>query len=156
MHLVVNLQFARPTTGRVTGTNWPRSRTLRQVTDTHRQVAAYWAAAEARDWDVFGSLIAADVVYEAPQTRERVRGWDAYLRFNTEGFPGDDWHLAVERIVAEGRFAASWIRMTDRDGSQPGLCFFEFDAEGLIAKITDFWPEPAELPASRAHLVERY
>jgi hypothetical protein len=29
-------------------------------------------------------------------------------------------------------------------------------AEGRIAKITDFWPEPTELPASRAHLVERY
>jgi len=27
---------------------------------------------------------------------------------------------------------------------------------GKIALITDFWPEPYELPASRAHLVERY
>ena len=26
----------------------------------------------------------------------------------------------------------------------------------LPAMITDFWPEPGELPASRAHLVERY
>jgi hypothetical protein len=25
-----------------------------------------------------------------------------------------------------------------------------------IALITDFWPKPYELPASRAHLVERY
>lgn len=28
--------------------------------------------------------------------------------------------------------------------------------DGKIALITDFWPEPYELPASRAHLVERY
>jgi len=25
-----------------------------------------------------------------------------------------------------------------------------------VTRITDFWPDPYELPASRAHLVERY
>jgi hypothetical protein len=38
----------------------------------------------------------------------------------------------------------------------PGLCFFDLDEDGRIARITDFWPAPAELPHSRAHLVERY
>jgi SnoaL-like domain len=125
------------------------------VTDTHELVAAYWAAAEARDWDAFGRLVAADVVYEAPQTRERVRGRAAYIRFNSEGFPGP-WHLTVQRIVAERRCAASWIQMSGSEGTYPGLCFFDIDHEGQIAKVTDFWPEPCELPAARAHLVERY
>jgi hypothetical protein len=53
----------------------------------HDVVAAYWAAAEARDWAAFGELVADD---------------------------------------------------------------------GRIAAITDFWPTSCELPASRAHLVERY
>ena len=78
--------------------------------DAHDVVTAYWAAAEARDWATFGALLAEDVVYEGPQARERVRGRDAYLRFNAEGFPGD-WHLQVQRIVGEGQHAASWIRM---------------------------------------------
>jgi SnoaL-like domain len=125
------------------------------VTRARRLVAAYWAAAEARDWDAFGSLVAADMVYEAPQTRERVRGRAAYVRFNAEGFPAD-WSLVVERIVAEERSAASWVQFSDPAGTYPGLCFFEIDDEGRIARITDFWPEPCELPASRAHLVERY
>jgi predicted ester cyclase len=125
------------------------------VTRSHEVVAAYWAAAETRDWDAFGSLLAAGVVYEGPQTRERVRGRAAYVRFNAEGFPGD-WHLTVERIVAEERSAASWIHFSDAGGTQHGLCFFEIDDAGLIARITDFWPDPYELPASRAHLVERY
>ena len=30
-------------------------------------VAAYWAAAEARDWDAFGTLVAEDVLYEVPK-----------------------------------------------------------------------------------------
>jgi len=125
------------------------------VTDTHEVVAAYWAAAEARDWDAFGSLLADDVVYEAPQTRERVRGRAAYIRFNNEGFSGQ-WHVTVQQIVAEPRRAASWIQMSEPDEAYPGLCFFEIGDDGRIAKITDFWPEPCGLPAARAHLVERY
>jgi ketosteroid isomerase-like protein len=125
------------------------------VEDAHAVVAAYWAAAEARDWATFGGLVSEDVVYEAPQTRERVRGRDAYVRFNAEGFPGQ-WHLTVERITGEGRHAASWIQMTESGDSYPGLCFFDLDERGQIARITDFWPTAAELPASRAHLVERY
>ena len=118
-------------------------------------VAAYWAAAEARDWDAFGRLLADDVLYEGPQTRERLRGRDAYIRFNVEGFPGD-WHLAVKRIVAGDGQAASWIEFTRANGTETGLCFFEFDDHGLIVRITDFWPDPYELPASRVRLVERY
>jgi ketosteroid isomerase-like protein len=123
--------------------------------EAHRVVAEYWAAAAARDWAAFGELIAEDVRYEAPQTRERVRGREAYLRFNAQGFPGG-WRLTVMRIVGADRHAASWIEMTEDGERYPGVCFFDLDPAGRIARITDFWPAPAELPASRAHLVERY
>lgn len=62
------------------------------MTDAHAVVASYWAAADARDWQSFGGLLADDVVYEGPQTRERVRARDAYVRFNVEGFPGEWQH----------------------------------------------------------------
>ena len=123
--------------------------------DAHQVVAAYWAAAEARDWDRFADLVADQIVYEAPQYRERVRGRTAYLRFNAEGFPGD-WHLKVERIIGEGRHAASWVEFDDAGDHYPGVCFFDFDDDGRIARITDFWPAPASVPEGRAHLVERY
>ncbi len=119
-------------------------------------VAAYWAAANDRDWTAFGDLLSEDVVYEGPQTRERVRGREPYVRFNVEGFPGD-WYLEVRRVVGDDLHAASWIQFTNADGTvQPGLCFFDLGDDGLIERITDFWPDPYELPASRAHLVERY
>jgi hypothetical protein len=119
-------------------------------------VTAYWTAAEARDWDAFGALVAEDVIYEVPQSRERVQGRAAYIRFNRDGFPGD-WHLRIVKIVGGERAAASWIEFTDEDGmTQPGLCFFEIDRDGRISRISDFWPEPYEPPAGRAHLVERY
>ena len=119
-------------------------------------VDAYWAAAEARDWDSFGALVRDDVLYESPEGRERVRGREAYLRFNSEGF-ATDWHLTVERIIAAGSEAATLIRMRYPDGrEQHGISFFELDENNLIARITDFWPVRYEIPASRAHLVERY
>jgi hypothetical protein len=126
------------------------------MTATGDVVAAYWAAAEARDWDRFGALVADDVVYEGPQSRERVRGRAAYVRFNADGFPGD-WHLAVERIVSGEQDAVSIIRFTYENGEQQqGLCFFDFGPDGLITRITDYWPELYEPPANRAALTERY
>jgi hypothetical protein len=61
------------------------------MTNAHEVVAAYWAAAQARDWDAFGALLAADVIYRGPQAREQVRGRESYTRFNAEGFP-NEWH----------------------------------------------------------------
>jgi hypothetical protein len=124
------------------------------MTSPQALVSAYWAAAEARDWEAFGRLLAGDVLYEAPMSRERVSGKAAYLRFNAEGFP-TGWHLTVQRIVADERTAASWIQMTDEGETYPGLSFFDI-ADGLIVKITDFWPEAYEPPPARAHLTERF
>jgi ketosteroid isomerase-like protein len=123
------------------------------MTSPRELVSAYWAAAEARDWEAFGRLLAEEVVYEAPMSHERVSGKAAYLRFNAEGFT-TDWHLTVKRIVADEGSAASWIRMSDAGDVYPGLTFFEI-ADGLIRGITDFWPQHYEPSADRAHLTER-
>jgi SnoaL-like domain len=118
-------------------------------------IAAFWTAVSARDWAAFGALLAADVVYELPQTRERVRGRDAYVRFNRE-YPGE-WNLAPLRIVGADRHGASWIRFAvDGDPDQTGIAFFDLDDAGLIARITDFWPTPYQPPPGREHLVTRY
>ncbi|HUL27818.1 MAG TPA: nuclear transport factor 2 family protein [Streptosporangiaceae bacterium] len=126
------------------------------MTSAYQAVVAYWAAIEARDWESLAGLVAGDVFYEVPQTRERVRGREAFIRFCAEGFPGE-WHIAVERAAGDGQHAASWVRWSPGgNGTQSGLSFFDLGGDGLIARITDFWPEPYEPPANRAHLVERY
>ncbi|MEV1045971.1 nuclear transport factor 2 family protein [Streptomyces sp. NPDC049916] len=122
-------------------------------------VERYWAAAEGRQWDAFAATLADEVVYELPQTRERILGKERYLRFNEE-YPGD-WHVRVKRIVtdAEGRQAAARTEVTVA-GEEPqeldAIHFFTFDEQGLIVGVTDFWPESYEPPAGREHLVERY
>jgi hypothetical protein len=124
------------------------------MTPGQELISAFWAAADARDWAVFSELLDDDVIYEAPQSGERVSGKEAYLRFNIEGFPGD-WHLTIERVVGDDHGAASWIQMTDSDGSYPGLSFFDI-IDGRIVKITDFWPQAVEPAVGRAHLAERF
>ncbi|MEV6649889.1 nuclear transport factor 2 family protein [Streptomyces sp. NPDC051219] len=124
--------------------------------ELRRTVETYWASAEARDWDTFASTLANDVVYDLPQTRERVSGREKYVRFNRE-YPGD-WHLRVERIVvdSEAGEAVSWIHFTVGLEEMYAVNFFTIDASGRIATVTDFWPEPYEPPAGREHLTERY
>ncbi|MEU4678281.1 nuclear transport factor 2 family protein [Micromonospora sp. NPDC023737] len=124
---------------------------MANVEDT---VMAYWNACESRDWARMVMLLADDMVYHLPQTRERIRGRAAFLQFNRE-YPGG-WHLSVTRVTGAGRQAASWITVTVDGEEQPAVSFFDLDEAGRISVITEFWPEPYEPPAGREHLVERY
>ncbi|GAA1330715.1 hypothetical protein GCM10009647_070380 [Streptomyces sanglieri] len=130
--------------------------TMTTTADLRAVVETYWSAADARDWDAFAATLADEVLYDLPQTRERIRGKERYLRFNRE-YPGE-WRVRVERVVAdgEGRQAAVRTRFTAGAEESPAVHFFVFDATGRISEITDFRPEPYEPPAGREHLVERY
>jgi ketosteroid isomerase-like protein len=125
----------------------------------HETATAYWTTIDARDWDGLGALLAEDVEYDLPQTRERIHGRDTYLQFNRE-YPGD-WQVEVERVVAAetpagGAHAATWTRFRVGGQEQSALTFLDLDAEGRVVRVTEFWPEPYEPPAGREHLVERY
>jgi hypothetical protein len=145
----------------------PRSVTRRPVSAVPRRVtgvpapdnlstiAAYVARAEARDWDAFDALIHPEVVYEIPQSRERLTGRERLRAFNT-AYPGD-WHLALAESYADDTGGVG--RLDWRIGGGPtdtAIAFFRFDRAGLITRITDWWPEPYEPPAGREHLVERW
>ncbi len=128
--------------------------TLVPMTDLRETVERFWALAEARDWTAFADTLAEDVVYTLPQTRERVSGRKRYVEFNRE-YPGD-WHLRIERIVAEPDQVVTWAHVTVGLEEMYGISFFTGDESGRITTVTDFWPEPYEPPAGRDHLTERY
>lgn len=122
------------------------------MTDLRKTVERFWTAAEARDWSAFADTLSEDVVYTLPQTRERITGKQRYVEFNRE-YPGE-WHLRIERIVAEPGQVVSWTRFTVGLEEMYGISFFS--GTDRITSITDFWPEPYEPPAGRDHLTERY
>ena len=151
--------------------------TIRQPPWSHELMAGYWAAPpdaptptppphdvtslvaafaermERREWAGFGELLHPDVVYEIPQTRERIRGRDRYVTFNAE-FPGD-WHIEPQVVLGDGHDGSLLFRWTLDGETALAVAFFEV-ADGLITKVTDFWPDPYEPPPGREHLVERW
>jgi len=124
------------------------------MSGTKQLVTDFIESLERRDWETWSSLLDRDVVYEIPQTRERIRGRDQYLRFNRE-FPGD-WHLTLRVAIADEGNGVAWF-VWEVDDAEPvdAMAFFTF-SDGLIASVTDFWPKPYDPPSGREHLVERW
>jgi ketosteroid isomerase-like protein len=109
---------------------------------------------DARDWDAWSALLHPDLVYEIPQTRERIRGRERYLQFNRE-FPGD-WHLRVRRVIADDTQGVCWFRwVVGTSEPDDAMAFFTVRA-GLVTEVVDFWPESYDPPPGREHLVERW
>jgi ketosteroid isomerase-like protein len=125
-----------------------------ETAETRRTASEYVERLERRDWPGVTELLDENVVYEMPQTRERIRGRVALMRFNTE-YPGD-WHLTVRRVVADGRFAALWLDTRVGDERQDACVWLELSEQGLITRVVDYWPDPYDPPAGREHLAERY
>lgn len=123
------------------------------VTDTKSIAESYIHGLESRAWQDVADLLSPDVVYEMPQSRERVTGRDAFLRFNQE-YPGD-WHLAIRRVVADGDHAAIWVAARVGDDPMDAIVWLDVD-DGQIVSVTDYWPEAYEPPAGREHLTDRY
>ena len=112
----------------------------------------YLELLEARDWDAWTALLAADVVYDMPQTRELIKGRASFLEFN-QTYPGE-WHLTPKVVIADDERAVVWFDWRMGDESGQSQTFLEIDA-GRITRVTDFWPEAYD-PPERAVSVERY
>lgn len=123
------------------------------MSPTHDLAARFIDTLDRRDWVAWSALLHDDVVYEIPQTRERITGRAKYLQFNQE-YPGD-WHLTPHRVIGDDERAVVWFKWIVGDEGADAMVFFEF-ADGLIASVTDFWPEPYDAPPGREHLAERY
>lgn len=122
--------------------------------DTRQLIERFFGNLESRDWVGFAEVLHPEVIYEIPQSRERIRGRDRYVQFNRE-FPGD-WHLSTTQILADGD--AGVARFDWTVGSDPVAEAFVFFGvrDGALATVTDFWPEPYEPPPGREHLTERW
>ncbi|MFC0628095.1 nuclear transport factor 2 family protein [Kribbella deserti] len=125
---------------------------MSETEQTRAVVRAYLDHMVARNWEAFAATLADDVEYEIPQSRERISGRENYVRFNAE-YPGD-WVLKVTRLLVDGNTAAATFNFQVGGEYMVGIGFLEL-TNGLISRVTDFWPEPYEPPTGREHLVQR-
>ncbi len=86
---------------------------------TRALVHAFAEALDQRDWDAFAAVLSPDVVYELPQTRERIRGRDRYVQFNAE-YPGN-WHVEPELVLGEDHNGCLLFQRNTNRASVPRL-----------------------------------
>jgi hypothetical protein len=122
--------------------------------DSRAVIEQHWATANAGDWEAFARLLDPELVYEVPQTRERVRSAAGYLdMFRT--WPGP-WHADVKQLICEPFAAVSVIDFVVGGQTMTGISFFRLSAQGRIVQVIDHWPEPYEPPARVCKYFERY
>jgi len=120
---------------------------------TRELVLRHWQLANERDWDGFARLLHPTLVYEAPQSRERIRSAAGYVDFFAT-WP-QPWRAEVLRCIADDASALTQIDFISSAPTMMGLTIFDVK-DGLIARVTDYWPDPYEPgPRVSAH-VERY
>ena len=117
-------------------------------------VRQFWTLMQTNDFAAVASVLAPDFVLEWPQTKERIRGADRFVRMNSEYPAHGRWQFTIHRIVGDGRDAVSDVAIADGVQQARAISFFE-TADGRVRRLVEYWPEPYDAPANRAHLVER-
>nr|WP_316639626.1 nuclear transport factor 2 family protein [uncultured Roseateles sp.] len=116
-------------------------------------VERFWSTANAADWEAFAALLSTDLVYEVPQTRERVRGREDFVEF-FRTWPGI-WRVEIVQSIADAHSAVTVINFITPTEQMTGITFFEL-GEGTITRLTDYWPADYEPPQRASPVVKRY
>jgi len=105
------------------------------------------------DFAGVADVLAPDFVVEWPQTRERIRGAERFVRMNVEYPSHGPWRFTIHRLFGDAREAVSDVSITDGVQEPRAISLFEV-ADGRVRRPVESWPEPGDAPANRAHLVE--
>jgi ketosteroid isomerase-like protein len=105
------------------------------------------------DFDSLTSVVSADFVLEWPQSKERIRGVDKFIRKNQESPAHGLWRFTINRLVGGDSEVTSDVSVTDGIQVARAISFFTVEND-KISRIVEFWPESYVAPANRAHLVE--
>lgn len=116
-------------------------------------IAQHWDYANQGDWQKFKDLLADDLYYEVPQTREYLHGAIAYLDlFQT--WPGP-WRAEIKEVICETNKAISIIDFHSQTEIMRGLSIFYLQ-NGKITQVTDYWPEEYEPPQRHSSYLKRH
>lgn len=116
-------------------------------------VQEFWRLMATNDFASVAAVLGSEFVLEWPQTNERIRGAERFVRMNQEYPAHGTWLFTINRLVGNEYEAVSDVSITDGVQTPRAISFFT-TREGKITRIVEFWPEPCAAPANRAHLVE--
>jgi ketosteroid isomerase-like protein len=113
----------------------------------------HWAASAAGNQDAEHEIYVDDAVVEYPQSGERIRGRRNVQALRSQ-HPAKPSGFAVRRILGEGDLWVTEYEITYEGRRFNTVSIMEFQA-GKVVRETQYFAEPFEPPAWRAHLVER-
>ncbi len=119
-----------------------------------RVVERFWLEMNENDWRAASQLLHDDYLLEWPQSGERIRGRDNFVAVNAHYPAAGRWRFDVLHLVADGEGAASEVAVTDGAVVARAISFFEV-RDGLIVRMTEYWPDQFEAAEWRARWVER-
>jgi ketosteroid isomerase-like protein len=127
----------------------------RNAMETPQQIVErFWRLMNANDWNAAGAVLHDDFLLTWPQSGERIRGRANFSAINTHYPATDVWRFKVRHLVADETLAASLVAVTMGALHAEVISFFEL-RDGLIWRVTEYWPDPFEPAGWRAQWVER-
>ena len=117
-------------------------------------VREFWRVIATNEFTAVGAVLASEFMLEWPQSRERIRGAERFVRMNAEYPAHGRWSFTINRLLGGASEAVSDVTVSDGGQAARAISFFEV-SQGKIVRLVEFWPEPYQAPPNRAHLVER-
>jgi hypothetical protein len=122
--------------------------------EANRQIVErFWQTMNTNDWGAVGQLLHDHYVLDWPQSGERIRGPANFAAINAHYPVSGPWRFAVQRLVADDLGAAADVLVSAPSLAARVVSFFEV-RDGLIWRMTEFWPDPFPPEAWRAPWVE--
>ena len=112
----------------------------------------HWQASDAGDFEAEHDIYRDDAVLDYPQSGERIRGRDN-IRESRSVQPSKK-RFTVRRIIGSGDLWITELVLAYDDAPSYVVSIMEF-RDGLVTHETQYFAQPFEPGASRAHLVER-
>jgi ketosteroid isomerase-like protein len=116
-------------------------------------VRTFWRLMATNDFRSVAAVLDDDFVLEWPQTNERIRGAERFVRMNQEYPAHGPWCFTINRLVGGESEAVSDVTVTDGVRTDRAITFFTVHL-GKVSRLVEFWPEPSAAPENRAHLSE--
>jgi ketosteroid isomerase-like protein len=116
-------------------------------------VNKFWELMNTNDFNSVGTILSDDFVLDWPQSGERIRGRDNFVRMNSEYPAHGRWSFTINRVVGNDFEAVSDVSVTDGVQRARAISFFTV-RDGKVIKVVEFWPDDFVPREDRRHLVE--
>lgn len=115
-------------------------------------VREFWRLMASNDFPSVKAVLDENLVVDWPQSRERIVGAENFARMNAEYPAHGPWTFSINRLVASADEVVTQVSVSDGVQKAEPVSFFTVRG-GRIVAMLEYWPEPFEAAANRAHLV---